>query len=600
MTVNLKPGRNDPCPCGSGKKFKKCCQDRYEVAQPAVKAPPRAAEISAVEIDNLVALFNAGRYADLESRASMLVRQYPGAGFVWKALGAARRLLGQESLHPLQMAARLLPRDAEAHSNLANTLRELGQLEEAVSSYRRALTINPEVAEFHYNLGITFDEMGKPKEAEASYRRALQIRPDYVDARGNLLLLLNFDPDRSTSEYLAEARQFGLMVSRMVTARFEHWSCAREPDRLRIGFVSGDLRNHAVGYFMESILGEFDLAKVELVAYSASAGEEELTARIKPHFSAWRSLHGLDDESAARLIHSDGIHILVDLSGHTEHSRLPVFAWKPAPVQVSWQGYLASTGVAEIDYFLGDPYVSPAHEAGHFTEKIWQLPESYMCFTEPDLMLTVGPLPAAGTGHITFGSLNGLKKMSDATVALWSRVLGAVPDSKLLLKTKLLNAAGMQEQTRQRFARHGIASDRLILEGSGVLGRAEFLATYNRIDIALDSFPYVGCTTSIEALWMGAPVLTKRGDRFLSHVGETIAFNAGLPEWVAADEDDYVAKAVAHAADLDRLAAIRAGLRSQVLGSSLFDAARFARHFEQAMYGMWNLWLTQNRCAACE
>ncbi|HSQ52526.1 MAG TPA: tetratricopeptide repeat protein, partial [Nitrospiraceae bacterium] len=157
-----------------------------------------------MEIDNLVALFNAGRYADLESRASLLARQYPSAGFVWKALGAARRLLGQESLHPLQMAARLLPRDAEAHSNLANTLRELGQLEEAVSSYRRALTINSEVAEFHYNLGITFDEMGKPKEAEASYRRALQIRPDYVDARGNLLLLLNFDPDRSTSEYLAE------------------------------------------------------------------------------------------------------------------------------------------------------------------------------------------------------------------------------------------------------------------------------------------------------------------------------------------------------------------------------------------------------------
>jgi len=530
----------------------------------------------------------------------MLVVQYPGAGFVWKALGAARRLLGQESLHPLQMAARLLPRDAEAHSNLANTLRELGQLEEAVSSYRRALTINPKVAEFHYNLGITFEEMGKPQEAEASYRRALQINPDYVDVRGNLLLLLNFDPDRSTAEYLSEARQFGQMVSRMVTAKFDHWLCAREPDRLRIGFVSGDLRNHAVGYFMESILGKFDPAKVELVAYSACAKEEELTVRIKPYFSAWHSLHGLDDESAARLIHNDGIHILVDLSGHTEHSRLPVFSWKPAPVQVSWQGYLASTGVAEIDYFLGDPYVSPEHEAGHFTETIWQLPESYMCFTEPDFKLTVGSLPAAGTGHITFGSLNGLKKMSDATVALWSRVLGAVPDSKLLLKTKVLNSTGVQEQTLQRFARHGIAPDRLILEGSGVLGRAEFLATYNRIDIALDSFPYVGCTTSIEALWMGAPVLTKRGDRFLSHVGETIAFNAGLPEWIAADEDDYVVKAVAHGADLERLAAVRAGLRTQLLRSPLFDAARFARHFEQAMYGMWNLWLTQNRGAGRE
>ena len=305
-----------------------------------------------------------------------------------------------------------------------------------------------------------------------------------------------------------------------------------------------------------------------------------------PRLSAWVPLYGKNDLQAAQQIHNDGIHILLDLSGYTTHNRLPVFCRKPAPVQATWLGYFATTGVKEIDYLIGDPHITPPEEESHFVEKIWRLPETYLCFTAPDVAVEVSPLPALTNGHITFGCFNNLTKIGDAVIALWAQVMHAVPGSRLFLKTRQLTEEGLSEKTQARFAAHGIGSERLILEGYSP--RAELLAAYQRVDIALDPFPYPGGTTSAEALWMGVPVLTKRGDRFLSHVGETVAYNAGLANWIAQDEQDYIAKAAAFAAALNGLAELRVNLRSQVLAAPLYDASRFARHFEAAMWGMWH------------
>jgi protein O-GlcNAc transferase len=350
--------------------------------------------------------------------------------------------------------------------------------------------------------------------------------------------------------------------------------------------VSGDLYQHVVGFFLEGLLSHLDPARIELIAYPAHHKEDELTARIKPFFSAWKPLVGLSDEDAARLIHADGVHVLLDLSGHTAHNRLPVFAWKPAPVQATWLGLPATTGVAQIDYVLGDPHAIPAEYDSHFTETVWRLPESYLCLTVPASPVKVGPLPALSAGQVTFGSFNNLTKMNDAVVAVWARILQSVPGSRLLLKTKQLSEPAVCDKTLQRFAACGIAPERLLLSKT-VVSRDDHLAAYNKVDIALDTFPYPGVTTSAEALWMGVPVLSLQGDRFLSRTAGSIAHNAGLPDWVAADEDDYVAKAVAFSTDLQRLAKLRAGLRQQVLASPLFDAPRFARNFEDALWGMW-------------
>lgn len=486
------------------------------------------------------------------------------------------------------------PDRAEPHCNLGIILQEMGHHDEAEISMRRAIQIKPDFAKAYNNLGAILNDLGCLGEAEAHFRQALAIQPDYVKAYSNLLFQHIQDADKTPANYLMEARQYGQIVAQKVS-RFNEWRCSPQPDRLRVGLVSGDFSNHPIAYFLESVLAHIDSATVELIAYSTNHKTDEFTDRLKPHFVAWRSLVGQSDEDAARLIRGDGVHVLIDLSGHTRHNRLPVFAWKPAPVQASWQGYLASTGVTEIDYFLGDPYVAPACEAHHFTERIWQLPESYMCFTEPEVALEVAVPPSLVSGGITFGCLNNLTKMGDASVALWARVLKAVAGSKLLLKTKLLNEIDVREAVIRRYAAHGIPADRLILEGAGALTRSEYLSTYNRIDIALDPFPYVGCTTSIEALWMGVPIITKRGDRFLSHVGETILHNAGMRDWIAVDADDYVAKAVAFAANPEKLAKIRAGLRQQVLASPLFDAERFARHLEEALWKMWSQWLGQSK-----
>ena len=435
-------------------------------------------------------------------------------------------------------------------------------------------------------MGNTLRDLGRLEDAEACYRQAISLKPDYAEAHSNLLFLQSscaFD----SALHLKEALNYANAISKKVSSRFAEWSCVKKPQRLRIGFVSGDFKNHPVGYFLEGLLTQLNPSSVELFAYPTHFIEDELTTRIKPCFASWTPLFDKSDKEAARLIHNDGVHILIDLSGHTANNRLPVFAWKPAPIQISWLGYWATTGVPEIDYVLGSPHVTPYDEANHFTEKIWQLPEIHLCLTEPNVTLEVKPLPALSTGTITFGCFNNLAKMTDEVVALRAKVLQAVPGSKLFLKANQLGIASRRDAVLERFSRHGITADRLILEGSSPW--AEYLASYNRMDIALSPFPYGGVTTSAEGLWMGVPVLTKRGDRFLSHVGETIAHNVGLSDWIAADEDEYVAKAVAFSSDLKGLAKLRAGLRGKLLSSPLFNSSRFANHFEKAVWSMWEL-----------
>ena len=241
-----------------------------------------------------------------------------------------------------------------------------------------------------------------------------------------------------------------------------------------------------------------------------------------------------------------------------------------------------------MDYLIADPWTAPESDEAHFTETIQRLPETYLCFTPPAISLEVSSLPALSEGYLTFGCFNKLYKMNDEVVGLWARVLHAVPGSRLFLKTSQLNETVARHKVIQRFASHNIAAERLILERSAP--RAQLLAAYARVDIAFDPFPYPGGTTTIEALWMGVPVLTLAGDRFLSHIGESIMQNAGLPEWIAIDTDDYVLRAVAHAGNLQRLATLRKGLRQQVLCSPLFDARRFALNFQSALRDMWAEW----------
>ncbi len=531
-----------------------------------------------------------GQYGEAEAcfRRALLIK--PDFAEAHYNLGIVVKALGQygEAEACFRRALLIKPDFAEACYNLGNSLHDLGRLSEAEACFRQALRTRPHWPEASCNLGNTLAALGRLAEAEACCREALQCKPDYLDPYSSLLFLHSYSPEHTAADYLEEARRYGQRADSKVGAPFAQWICDRRPQRLRVGLVSGDFRNHPVGYFLEGLLAQLDPSSIELFAYPTILASDELTARIRPYFAAWKPIFGLSDEAAANSIHEDGVHLLIDLAGHTANNRLPVFAWKPAPVQLSWLGYFASTGVAAMDYFLADPWTLPESLEAHFTEKVWRLPETRLCFTAPKEEVDVAPLPALANGYVTFGCFNNLTKLNDAVVTQWARILESLPGSRLLLKAKQLKDATLRQAMTERFAAHGIGVGRLILEGPSP--RGEYLAAYARVDIALDPFPFTGGTTTAEALWMGVPVLTLAGDRFISRQGAGLLANASLQDWISGDIEDYVRRAVAHAGDLDRLSRLRQALRQQLLSSPLFDAQRFARHFESAMRGIWEQW----------
>lgn len=503
------------------------------------------------------------------------------------ALNGAARV--PEAVPCYERAIALEPDFADAHHNLANALRRLGAPERALGYARRAIELRNDTPSFHNNLGTILADLGEADAALACYRDALALNPDFGESHTCVLFGQSYVPNWSSETHLADARYFGERMRARATP-YTHWpalsdALGHEGRPLRVGFVSADLRKHPVGYFFESVLAQLDRARIEPIAYSNALHSDELTARIKPRFALWRHVAEMDDAALAQRIHDDRIDVLVDLSGHTGRNRLPMFAWRPAPAQVSWLGYFATTGLTEIDFLLADPHVVPPGEEAQYTERIWRLPDSYLCFTLPNERISVASLPALSNGYVTFGCLNNHKKLNDGVIAVWSRILHAAPRSRLLLKNHQLGEPSIMRETFARFAARGIDDTRLVLEGPS--SRDQYFSTYHRVDLALDPFPYPGGTTSVEGLWMGVPVLTRSGDRFLSHLGELVLKTVGLPEWIAADTEDYVARAVAAANDPSSLVALRAGLRERVERSPLADAPRFANHWMTAIEHMW-------------
>ena len=588
----------------------------------AISTSAPATEPSPAEIEQLIGLFNSRRFAELEIGAQTLTARFPDSGVLWKLQCAALQMQGKDALNALQNAARLMPEDPELQSNLGIALRKAGDLDGAIASYRRALALRPSDADTHSNLGVAlgakalFDDaaesfqkaselrpdnstihnnlaatlvnVGKLSESLNSTMRVLELDPDNLDARSRALFIHHFFSEMPPEAMLAESRKFGDLVASKVTP-FSAWPGELVPDRrLRIGFVSGDLRDHPVGYFVENVFQELarnHAASVELVAYSNHIAEDRISQKIKSCCKVWHMVEWLSDEQLTALIRQDAIDILIDLSGHTAGNRLPVFARKPAPVQATWLGYFATTGFSAIDYLIADPHGVPDGEEGYFTEEVWKLPETRLCFAPPDLAPDVVAPPCLEAGYVTFGCFNKLTKMTDAVVALWARVLQAVPDSRLLLKASMLKSKSRHREVIDRFAAHGIAAERLILQGPSP--RDEYLAAYGQIDIALDPFPFTGGTTTVETLWMGVPVLTLAGDRLLSRQSAGILKNVGLPEWIANSQGDYLDKAVSAAGNADALAELRSGLRQRLSESPLCDATRFAAQFDSALRGMW-------------
>ena len=571
------------------------------------------------------ALVELGRFKDATPPLREAVVLAPVSADAHYLLGKA--LLGQHvsaaAAEHLERAIALKPDLVVAYRDLGQALHEAGEHARAKGALRAGIAVDPAFADLHYFLGNIELQQMELEEALASYRRALAIDPGYAavysnmapallnlcdfagaadaarqavaldpqshTALSNLLMTLSCDARCSGAQYLAEARRYGaLVMARAGTPVAAASTAPAEPERrLRVGFVSGDLHSHPVGYFLESVLAAWDGADMDTVAYSNHAFQDALTARLQARFGAWRDVWDQDDDALARQVRADGIDVLIDLSGHTAENRLPLFARRPAAVQVSWLGYWASTGVPTLDYVLADPVSMPPAQRGHFSESVWYLPDTRLCFAAPsgDDVPAVSAPPALQAGHITFGSFQRLTKLNDEVLRLWARVLAAVPGAQLRLQSTQMNNAGARAQLLARLGAAGIDTARVRLVPAGT--RIEYLAAHAEVDILLDTFPYSGATTTCEALWMGVPTVTLAGTTMLARQGASLLGCAGLADWIAADEDDYVARALHHASDVHALAQLRTRLRPQVAASALFDAARFAQRLQQAVRGMW-------------
>jgi protein O-GlcNAc transferase len=493
-----------------------------------------------------------------------------------------------EALAEFRQAAQLQPRDASILINLGVAQLKKRDVFSAIETYRGIIEFDPANVQAHANLAAAYQQSSQLDLAIQTYRHLLRLNPEYLYAHQSLLFALTYLADFPPAEYVAEARRYGAVVSSRAKP-FSAWLCpdaAAVPRPLRVGFVSGDLRTHPVGLFLESILTNIDAAKLALVAYSTTVSEDALSGRLKRVFAEWHSVAAMPDEALARKIHAGRIDILVDLAGHTGLNRLPVFAWRPAPVQVSWLGYWASTGVAEIDYILVDPVSVPKADAEFFSEELWYLPDTRLCMSAPvtSRPLDVQGLPAIRKGFVTFGSYQILNKISDRTLTAWAAVLARIPSARLRLQSLPLDYPDALANIRKRIAAAGIDIAKVDLHGGAT--REDYLASYADVDVILDTFPFPGGTTTAEALWMGVPTVTVSGNSLLARQGECLMRCVGLGDWVAHSEQGYVEVAVAHADNLEALAELRAGLRARAAASALFDANRFARNLENAFEAM--------------
>jgi predicted O-linked N-acetylglucosamine transferase (SPINDLY family) len=500
----------------------------------------------------------------------------------------------QELLHEAvacyRRALELKPDYAEAHYNLGNAWKDQGKLDEAIACFRRALELKPEYAKAHNNLGNAWKDQGELDEAVACYRQAVKLKPDYAEAHSNLLLTLQYCAG-VTPAALAEAhaeydRQHAASLRGAIA---QHANVHVRDGPLRLGFVSPDLKRHPVGYFLVRVLENLDQTQQQTICYSDGSVKDALTHRLQAAATQWRDVKRMSDQRLAEQIRADQIDILFDLAGHTAHNRLLVFARKPAPIQISWMGYVGTTGLTAMDYILADRYQVPPETERHYCERILRMPHAYICYDPPAYAPPVAPLPALAAGRVTFGSFNNQAKLTPPVIRLWAKILQRLPDSRLVLKYPGMCDRCVAVRLTERFAGEGIEPDRVeFLDASQ---HADLLEHYNRIDIGLDPFPYSGGLTTCEALWMGVPVITCPGETFAGRHALSHLSNVGLTETIAHDLDEYMELAVSLAGDLQRLADLRAGLRQRMAASPLCDGKRFATELMARLHDVWEQWI---------
>lgn len=586
-------------------------------------------EVLAAAPDHLATLYDlamvlAARDRPVEARATLerLTVLSPRTVEVWHSLAVVQERQDDlaKAVDSLRTAAKLSPKDAAVHEKLGDLLHDTRQNEQAEAHYRLAMEVAGSRSELLNKLGIVLQEQGKMSQARSCFEQALRASPAGLVARvnlgslaamerrsgealrcfcdativqaespaaiDNLLLCLNY-PAADPGDIAELHRQYGAALEEGIP-KAPGLDLDLSPGRpLRVGYVSPCFCDHVAALFLEPLLANHDRKQVQIFCYCENRRADATTRRFQALAGGWRPTWGQDGETVARLVQEDRIDILVDLAGRMPGNRLDVFARKPAPIQMTWLGYPNTTGLGRIDYRVTDAWADPPGMTERFhTERLLRLPGGFLSFAPPACATEVLPPPALKNGYVTFGCFNSNAKITDEVLGLWAEVLAAVPDSRLLLKSLPLTDEAVAERTLECLVAHGAQPDRVELRG-WVPGYANHLAAYADVDIALDTSPYNGTTTTCEALWMGVPVVALAGQVHAARVGVSLLTMAGLADLVAQTPGEYVRKAAGLAGDLERLGLLRSNMRAELRASRLLDGAAFARSMESLYRQVW-------------
>ncbi len=518
----------------------------------------------------------------------------PNNVFYRNALGLAYHAASKldEALDEFDKSILLQSDVCESYGNKASVLIEQARFKEALETLDQGFHLNTQSPNLYVNKGVLLSRLGRVEEALQHFDEAIKLSPNSVDSGRNRLTLLNYSCTATAADIHLQTMDYWRLKNQNEVAvkACTHRPIKSDADKqaLKIGYISADFWSHTIGKFFLPILTVLADLNVQAFLYSNSPIEDDVSVSLRSASQAWRPITGLTDETVCEEIKKDGVDILVDLSGHTDGHRLDVFRRKPAPVQMTWLGYVATTGLTEIDYIIADKMVLPENAETNFVEKPLRLPHSYYCFDPPQSAPALVPPPCLKSPNTTFGSFNNITKLNDDVFSAWSEILNRVPGSRLLIKAPQLSDDYIASSVKKDLERSGINTNTVVLLGQTT--REDHMAMYNIVDIALDPFPYGGGMTTLEALWMGIPVITMLGDRWVSRASASILWAAGLADTITESRSDYIEKAIAMASDREGLIASRKNMRVIVASSPLCDIDGYAMALENLYRSAWRSW----------
>lgn len=560
-------------------QYKQCIAMEPELAQPYVRFGNLLKDNG--QLREAMACYVEALHRNAEDFAALV-----NLGSVLLDLGRGREAVGF-----LRTACKVRPDAVAAWLHLGAALHDMWETTEAENAYSKALEIDPRQTGAMNNLGVLLRDQGRIRESLDWFAKARRTDPAFLTAHSNYLLTRHYLLDEPVETFADQARDIAHELFDPLTRRAHPHANDPDPDRrLRVGYLSGDFRRHAVSNFLVPLLANHSAENVEFYCYSSNPYDDGITDHLRSICDQWRDIRHLSGVEAAQVIRDDGIDVLVDLSGHSGHNRLEVAARRPAPVQAVWLGYFDTTGMQAMDYLLADGVTCPESESDRYVETVERLPECLWSYGPPIVDLPEPEPDSEEEKPFTFGCFNNTAKINKGVVDAWAAILRQVPGAELLLQSGSFADEAVRERYQEMFQDRGVG-DRVVFRRHMEL--RGYLASYREVDVALDPFPYAGGATSADALWMGVPVVTLRGERFEGRLTATTLRAAGLQELVAADLDAYMGLAVELARDGNRLAQLRRGLRERMEASPLCDAARFARDMEAAYRAMWRRWCAE-------